>query len=130
MMFAYNHDQATRDAMLGICPNADYLGGVETIKGVKLDVVEQLIDQRFADPDEAQNNSPTISGFVDFMREHPRAVLNGYAVESRRFDYRVSFDCILLPDPSEAEVAEFARCFAGSSDDFGVGEDDVWAWWD
>ena len=82
----------------------------------------------YANPNEAQNCSPTIQEFLDFTEDKPDYVFGGYAVIDTRNDYRVSIVSIEHETGIDTmdglkTFLEFARC----ADDF---EPNGYAWWD
>ena len=114
MLRDMNRDVARRDALLGITGQRAS-GGIiryEDLDGSRLGT---LIDERFADPDCAQNESPTIAEFLSFLQEYPEARVYGYAVSPERSDYRVSVEGATVdlgevaPSRREAVRAAFAR---------------------
>ena len=68
---------------------------------IRSTVLKQLIQEEHADARDRQNDSPTITQFIDFMdqwkrREFPPLRAIGYCVSPRRHDYRVTVVGLLL----------------------------------
>lgn len=119
--FTFNKDQDTRDKLLGIPPTAKYGGGIEAFTGLTAETLRQLVDQSFADPEDAQNSAPTIGEFLEFMEAHPKFRAFGYAVGIKRSDYRVSIEgCECAKGASEKDQRDFTSMFR-FADDFKVG---------
>ena len=67
-------------------------GGIRYFKDLTLDTLKSLKRENFLDASDAQNSSPTIQEFMEFMDEHPGFTAHGYAVIDSRSDYRVSIE--------------------------------------
>ena len=108
------------------------MGGVKHFKGLALDELEQLVKEGFADPEETQNDAPSVGEFLDFMREYDVALAHGYVVSNDREDVRVSIEGLEIDrqDVTYEIFRAFVRLcrFADEFDD----DDDVglYAWWD
>ena len=89
-----NRDIKTRDEVLFGKYNPDryHFGGIARFEGLDVETLKWLLEHNFADPDETQNDSPTIEEFLDFMERHPEFTAHGYAVTDKRDDYRISIE--------------------------------------
>lgn len=127
--FNYNMDIKTRDEIIfgEYNPNT-YSGGVRYFYGMNLDTLNKLIELGFVDLDEAQNNSPTIDEFIEWMENHDGYIVNGYVVSDKREDYRLSIVSIKKTEKIEDkdELVEFIEAFR-NADVFDI---DGYAWWD
>ncbi len=94
---ALNDDDARRRQILG-ADNENYALGLIRIHDVDVDMLQTLVDERFANPDTAQNEAPPISQFLELMTDHPELRAGGYLLPPTRPDYRVSLDSLYLPD--------------------------------
>lgn len=100
--FKYNQDDQRR--MEIIKPNLlenDKLQSYSDLipfDSLKKEQLQKLIDEKFANPHEAQNDAPSNQEFLSFMTEHPDFVVEGYAVNKRREDYRISITAIKHKD--------------------------------
>jgi len=147
-----NTDWKTRDQILAPYldrtpknDNYDLMG----FEGLPLNVLKDLIDNKFAFEDERQNSSPSIGDFIEMMKEYPILKAHGYIISPRRDDYRLSLEGlhILNKDlnvaPSVHFMAnteikipsnEWLRENLGSADEFNIYEDDALeymrSWWD
>jgi hypothetical protein len=104
-----NQNQAVRDELLGIQPDAKYAGGVERFKNLTVQKLEQLNVLGFLDPADQQNYAPTMDQFFVFMQEYPRFTAHGYAVHKNREDYRVAIEGLELNKPTPAERLVFRK---------------------
>ena len=127
--FEFNKDQTARDRLLGISPDAKYGGGVEYFNGLTAATLRKLIDEKFADPEECQNSSPSIQEFLDFMEEHPGFTAHGYAVTLKREDYRVSIEGIEGKGIKREDVDEFIQAHR-FADDFSFENGRCYCWYD
>lgn len=89
---ALNTNWKERDRLVFRDEPPNYMGGCAWYKGLHLVVLRELIANGYADPDETQNASPTISEFADLMEKHPLMTAHGYAVSLERDDYRFSVE--------------------------------------
>lgn len=72
-------------------------GGIARFSGIHLPTLKKLIDLGYADPQETQNDSPTIQEFLEFMSVYPNVTVHGYVVSPYREDCRVSVEGIECP---------------------------------
>lgn len=131
MMDDFNKDVKLRDEIIfgEYIPYVRGCGGIRSFDGMTVDTLKKLVELKFADPDERQNDSPKIREFIEFMENHKGYTVNGYAVALHREDYRVSVDAIQHTGKLEdgKELAQFAT-FCKNSDEFDPEEG--YAWWD
>jgi hypothetical protein len=82
-----------RDQLLG---NPSYVaGGIAYFNGLDHTTLQKLVDLKFADPDETQNDSPCINFFLEFIKTYPTIKAHGYIVHPSRDDARVSIEGLL-----------------------------------
>jgi len=87
--FDFNRDQKRRDKLFGIQePKTDYV----SYRGLDVKTLKILLDENFADPDERQNEAPSVEEFYDFLSEYPEFTVHGYTIGLERDDYRVSIE--------------------------------------
>ena len=126
-----NKDIETRDKIIygKYKPSRYKFGGTQSFRGMMVDTLKTLIDQNFADPEECQNDSPTISEFYDFMERYPEYTAHGYTVSDTRDDYRVSIEGVEKGSPASIydELQDYMALFAGA-DEFN--EYTMWCWFD
>lgn len=123
-----SRDYATRDKIVGITVD-DYRGGVASFTGLTIDKLAKLVDLGLADPEDAQNYSPTLGEILRFMQAHPRFTAHGYVVEPRRADVRLTLEGVTLDaTPTDAERTAFVAMFR-HADDFEFGSR-CHAWFD
>jgi len=67
-------------------------GDIIRFEGLTLEKLDRLLDQKFADPEETQNDSPSTKEIYDFMKEHPGFTAHGYVVSRKRNDYGISLE--------------------------------------
>jgi hypothetical protein len=131
--FTYNPDYERRDFLLGIDGDWDEknaLGGIKSFGLIELDILEILFRERFIDPSDRQNESPTMQEFLGFMRKHPAAVAHGYAVSPNRDDYRVTIEGLRVPAKDVTwELEEAFAEFCGNADEL-VTNGELYSWWD
>jgi hypothetical protein len=131
---ALNRNHARRDEILGTA-GARYSGGIKHFTGLDAARLQQLVDERFLDPQARQNRSPTAEQFLRFLRRWPWVTAHGYAVSRRREDYRVSLEglaCALdgVPPERREQLREEFRQLCGEADEYLDEGNRLWAWWD
>jgi hypothetical protein len=98
--FPFNKDAARRDAMVGAGRGggrADYVGGVASFDDLDAAELAWLLNEKFIDPDDAQNAAPSVWLIFRFLCEHPTVRASGYVVSLERLDYRTAIDDIYAP---------------------------------
>ncbi len=129
-MFEFNKDVKTRDEMIfGEYAPDKYMGGVRRFEGISADLIKELMEMGYADPDEAQNSSPSIQELVDYANRYDGYLFDGYVVSLDRSDYRVSIETIKkYEDVDKDEMMDFVKEFR-SADEFNI-DGELYAWGD
>lgn len=129
---ALDRDWKTRDAILGISVDwgKDDSGGTFPLEAVDLGTLQELLARNFIDPADQQNEAPTVSEIIEFMRVYPGTIAFGYAVSPERPDYRVSIDGISITRDMVTEGAREAAVAICHDASDAVFEPDVYCWWD
>lgn len=93
MEFKYNKDWETRDKLIfGETDKSKYMGGCRSFSGLDYRTLCALLEEKFIDPQEAQNNSPTTEEIMSFMKAYPDFTAHGYVVSIDRDDYRITIE--------------------------------------
>lgn len=131
MNMNYNRRNEIMDGLLG-----DSYGGIQRFSGLTAEKLSLLVKEKFADPTETQNNSPTISDFLNFLKKNPGFTAHGYVVLPEREDYRVSIEGVEWSGTeslSPKSMQEFVDMFR-DADEFilnMVGPNpSAWCWYD
>ena len=123
MEFKYNKDWETRDKLIfGKADKSRYMGGCRRFSGVNYRTLCTLLEEKFIDPQEAQNNSPTTEEIMSFMKEYPDFTAHGYVVSIDRDDYRVTIEGVdgsNYASPSMELLTDFINLFR-YADDFDI----------
>jgi hypothetical protein len=121
--FTYNLDSQTRDCLIfGISVDwEDQAGGIKNFYHLTIPQLEQLIAQRFANPDDRHHHAPAIATFLEFgrMQECGGLEVNfiGYAVDPQRSDYRISIQGINCQGGiHESQIEQFSQFTQCSSE--------------
>lgn len=92
--------------------------------------LQTLVDERFADPEETQNESPSIAEFIKFMRKYPKFTAHGYIVSHERSDYRVSVEGVTTEkELTKDEILAFVDMFR-FADEFEIASRGAHCWYD
>lgn len=131
MEFEYNKDWKVRDNMLNVSPEVSRNGRYDILRfdNMPADILQKMVDLRFADPDERQNDSPSIGEILEFLKENPNFTAFGYAVTVERPDYRISIEGVESSDYDPRQIANFVDLFR-FADEFEVSKDYQRAWFD
>lgn len=130
MEFKYNQDWELRDSMLNDVygdKKGDY--DIFRFNGVTAETLQKLVDLKFADPYERQNESPTIAEFLDFLNGNPDFTALGYAVNVQRDDYRVSIEGVRGNSHDAQQILRFIQMFR-MADEFEIENGYQYAWFD
>lgn len=125
-----NKDIVTRDTMIfGSFDKEKYMGGVRRFNNLSCFTLEKLVAKDFANPEETQNESPTIREFIEFMKKYAGYTAHGYVVIDTRDDYRVSVEGIDKGGDADSieELKEFVK-LCRWADDLDV--DTMYCWYD
>ena len=117
-MFGLNKNIKGRDAKLfGAYEPNEYMGGIRYYKGLTVDDLEWLLENNYIEPNEAQNNAPSVQEFYGWMQLHPSFKAHGYAVDIKRDDYRISIEGVNKGGSlSPEEVVDFVDMFRFADD--------------
>ena len=131
--FTYNNDFNEREQILfgDKYDEAVYAkhGQIRQFKDVPVGTIAELVEKKHADPDDAQNNAPSIKELLDYAKEHKDTTFDGYAVGATRQDYRISIDTVNQKFNSKRDISDFINAF-GNADELQTDEDYGRAWWD
>jgi hypothetical protein len=131
--FEHNPNYVRRDQLLGISSQLwDFdVNRVERIESISLETLEILLAEKFIEPDESQDFSPSTSEFLEFMRIHPETYAHGYAISPYRDDYRVTIEGIYAKGyDNTCEIRKDFSPFCASADVLGVENAYLYSWWD
>ena len=108
----------------------EYIGGIRNFNDLDVDRLQQLLEQKFIKPHERQNYCPSTLQMLEFMKQYPGYVANGYVVSIERKDYRITLTGLSKDKPasSEQEITDFNQLF-GDADELKVG-DKMFCWFD
>ena len=120
--------------------NKYYSGGVRRFDELTIEKLKELIDKKFIDEEEQQNEGPTIKKFLAVaskIKENDSSAeifFHGYAVSPDRDDYRVSIDAITVSTENYNiivdKIYEPLREMCSNADDLDIDENELYAWWD
>ncbi|WP_337100029.1 hypothetical protein [Paenibacillus sp. YIM B09110] len=129
--YRYNNDHEARDEMLGIDMNwNDSKFDIVYFKNLDVQMLEQLYINNFLNPEDRQNNSPSVAEIFEFMMLHPQVTASGYIVSPNRDDHRVSIDSLAVSEQyvSKRLKKEFEK-FCENADELSL-TNDLFSWWD
>jgi hypothetical protein len=125
----FNMDQEKRDEIVGVSCTNPKIMDICLYDGLDVQALKSLIELKFADPEERQNDSPTVREFCDFMEKHPEFKANGYTVDKSRPDYRVSVTGLEGDAQSTESIEDFVRMFR-NADEFEQNMNHLYCWYD
>jgi len=103
--------------------------GVRHFANLDANTLEKMIELGFADPEEKQNEAPTIGEFLEWMKVNPSYKAHGYVVCVERNDYRLSVEGVDGCGKDWEEVRRFQLMFQ-DADEFDIEENYQRAWYD
>lgn len=128
MRFEYNKDEKRRCEILGINPT--YGGGYYGIHKMDINQLNMLLDEKFIDPEECQNCSPSTMEFKEFMEAYPNVTAHGYIISPDRSDYRVTIEGLEYNGHvTRKMMEEFTELFR-HADDFTCNRNCLYCWYD
>lgn len=129
--FKINKDTQRRNRILGITFDWEKVSsGTMSLERIDVKTLELLFRERFIDPNEKQNESPTAIQFLSFMQKYPVVLAQGYVVSPNREDYRITIDGLSVqPSYASGELKLAFFEFCKDADELNI-EDGLRAWWD
>lgn len=130
-IFELNADWQRRDVLIfGSAQDWNRAaGGIIRFEDLDAANLEQLLGEKFADPEGCQNSGPAASQSLAFMKKWPQVKAIGYAVSPERDDYRVTIEGLVCKDNIPPELMEeFSRW--RDADEYENRPDLLSAWWD
>lgn len=109
-----------------------YPGGCRSFDKLTLEQIGRLEELDILDMSEAQNDSPSIGGIIEFLRARDTDgwYVHGYCVSPDRSDFRVSFEGVGKEmTPTMKDLYDFT-CLFRFADEFSADEDGLWCWYD
>ena len=103
---------------------------------IKIDQLQQLVDKKFANPEDKQNNAPTLGCLLEIGQlahdTGQEVEFVGYAISAKRGDYRITIDGIniWLEAKLSQELADKVLPLEETADEFIFDSDCITAWWD
>jgi hypothetical protein len=135
--FVFNRDAERRNALLAPFRRTeepftmfDESADLFYFHRLPVEVVSQLLQEKYIDPDERINDSPSPAEYFDFMRRHPGVTAHGYATHISREDYRVSIEGIAHAAPVPDSLLQDAKLLCRGAGQFKVDEDGLSIWFD
>ena len=128
MRFEYNKDDKRRCEILGFTPN--YMGGYSGFGAINIDQLNTLLEEKFIDPDECQNCSPSTMVFKEFMEKYPGVTAHGYIIGPDRIDYRVTIEGLEYDGDFSREMMEDFVDMFRHADDFIFNNRYLFCWYD
>lgn len=107
-----------------------WLGGTRHFDKLNLTQLKELINNNFIDLEDAQNLSPTVQDFLEFMEQHPNVLAHGYAVSHNRDDYRVSLEGLSFKGKVTKKLLKDFVCLCRLADEFVMDDNTLYSWWD
>lgn len=128
MRFEYNKDDKRRCEILGFTP--DYKGGYSGFGAINIAQLNMLLDEKFIDPNECQNESPSTMEFKEFMEKYPEVTAHGYIIGLDRSDYRVTIEGLEYDGDVSMEMMEDFISNFRNADDFICNSGYLFCWYD
>lgn len=125
-----NKDDKRRCEILDISGDFRF-GGCQSFYDVTVEQLKQLVEEKFADPNDQHNYAPSIAEFIEFMENHDGFTVGGYAISPERNDYRISIDSISYNGYGcdNETLMDFVSLFR-FADEFNICDGTMWAWFD
>lgn len=131
----FNKDWKLRDSMLEWNPHLEKWitdkehYDVRHFVNLDANTLEKMIELGFADPEDQQNEAPTIAEFLKWMKENPSYKAHGYVVCVERDDYRLSVEGVDGCGKTPEEISHFKNMF-WNADEFDIEDNYQRAWYD
>jgi hypothetical protein len=121
--FPFNRDTARRRQIIRL---GEVHGGSAGFGNATAADVAALLEEKFLDPAERQNESPDAWQIFQFLCRHDTVRAFGYAVTEDRSDYRVALDAIEGPIVDTSTLVDARKLCVDAEADFTEGVDCFW----
>lgn len=105
-------------------------GGINRFSGADISIIKDFLSEGLLDPNDAQNNAPSIKEIIDFSEKEGISdfKVGGYVVVPSRDDSRISIDDVEFnfEDSLQDEVEKFLEI----ADEKSIENNHASAWWD
>ena len=125
----YTEEQDKERSELAGVNDKNFFGGCASFSGMTYNTLQTLVDKGYADPEDSQNDSPTLGEYLEFMKEHPRFKAHGYVVSNNREDRRITIEGLEAGQVTIKEVEDFIN-LDRYADEFEATQDYCRSWWD
>jgi len=108
-------------------------GGICKFKSLHYNVIRELMDKGYLDPDDFQNCSPTVDSFATFVKNHDPEnwYFFGYVVSPKRDDCRVAIEGIGSYKPlSMDDLIDFLQEYRHADEIDAERDEPVYCWYD
>lgn len=125
-----NTDSNARDIIIDENSSMEhcYLGGVKHFSDLNAETLRRLVTEKFANPEDRQNNSPELGEFLEFGESHEGCLFHGYVVSIDRGDYRVTIDSVSIPAQYSDDIDRLE--WKKTADDVSERSGYIELWWD
>ena len=94
-----------------------------------VDEIIHLIDLGYADPEDAQNESPNLGEMIEFMKDHPEIRAGGYVIFPPRDDMRVTVELLVYNGKINKSLKSALKEFTKNADELQLDNKYFRAWW-
>jgi hypothetical protein len=134
MNFEYNMNEDRRNELLKDYLSTKILYDVMYFKDLPLKAMESLYNEKFIDPNDNQNGSPTAVEFIEFVQKYPFVKFHGYTVSKNRKDYRTTIEGLNYKGPvDETHYPNFVKDFIvlnKRADELNYEDNKFFSWFD
>lgn len=114
--------------LLGVSA-ANGFGGCTNFKFINVQTLKELVKKGYLDPEDKQNDAPTVGEFIKFMEKYPEFEAHGYIIDNKREDRRISIEGVSGCPQSEEAKEAFEEMFL-NADEFNIEDDEYYCWYD
>lgn len=104
------------------------ISGIMNFTGLSKEALIQLVDRGFADPEEKQNDAPTIGWMIANLPADTK--FGGYVVSRNRSDTRVSIDTLEMSAETLQALPQSVKEVLETADEYDEFKTGMRIWWD
>lgn len=108
----------------------DGFGGILNFEGMTPEAAAKLVELGAMDPEQEQNSSPSIAGFIELAKEYKGMTFFGYRVLPPRGDERISIEGFRVPAASVSRKQLLSIANNLAPDELDEEDGELRAWWD
>lgn len=107
-----------------------YCGGIAHYGNLSVSTLKVLVEKGYAEPEECQHEGKTIAEMMEFMEKFPELKAEGYVVEEKRHDFRLTVTGLTFKGKSPQKLRDEFEKFFSDADEYQNNDSGLRSWYD